>query len=203
MRGPPVSHCFPRRAHLSARHRRVAATRLHRAASHARLKGAVGTAHRCLDSRLPTAPSHVPRSDSATTDRLATCATDRACPSTPTPPSTPSDAPVSTPRRRVLAPPRRANPLHCRPRRSPPGRPTLASKPRHAARRCHLHPQARPRRRPCAGEAPPCFPRPPLMRRPSWARPRPSRTRLGRARCAGQLRRHCATGPREDSPSGI
>jgi hypothetical protein len=67
MRGPPVSRRFLRRARLSARRRRVAATRPRRTP---RLKGAVGTARQCPDRTVS-----VPCSD-----RLATCVADRRYP---------------------------------------------------------------------------------------------------------------------------
>jgi hypothetical protein len=78
MRGPPVSHRFPRRARLSARRRRVAATRPRHAALHARLKGAIGTMCRRPDSRLPTAPPRVPRSDSTAAVRSRPRVSERA-----------------------------------------------------------------------------------------------------------------------------
>jgi hypothetical protein len=57
MRDPPASRRFPRWAHLSVRHRLMAATRLRRAPC---VKGAVGTARVHPDSRrLPTARAGV------------------------------------------------------------------------------------------------------------------------------------------------
>jgi hypothetical protein len=85
------------------------------------------------------------------------------------PPSTPSDASVSMPHRRILAPLGRANPLHRRPRRSPLNRraarrrhPCLAvlldaAVYTHELGRAAIHAPVRPRRAflgrlPCAGE---------------------------------------------------
>jgi hypothetical protein len=147
MSGAPVSHRFSRRARLSARRRRVAATCPRCVAPLAHLKGAVGTARQRLDSRLPTA-SRVPRSDSVIVDRLATRAAGRRYP-------LPTACVRARRRRRLhrpyagecacaaafLAPPICANPLHPHPRRSPPVaakpscHPTPASTPRHVTRR--------------------------------------------------------------------
>jgi hypothetical protein len=129
----------------------------------------------------------------------------------------PVRSPVSMPRHRVLVPPGRANPLHHRPRRSPPNRraarrrcPRLAVPPDAAVYAHELMPHRHPRtgeachvfpsRLPCTGEViiavQACRARvgragpgrgPRALR---W--PRPSRTRLGHARtaqagCAGTV----------------
>jgi hypothetical protein len=113
MRGPPVSHRFPRRALLTARCR-----------DRARL------------SRQPPPPDRA-------ANRFA------------------SHAAVYPVRRagEYAAPPcsRGISVVLTSPPSSLVGHRRTAVPP---ARR-HLHPRVRPRRRPCAGEAPPCFPRPP------------------------------------------
>jgi hypothetical protein len=138
------------------------------------LKGVVGTTRRRPDSRLPTArlasraptvpsPTASPRAPPAAAIRSRPRVTERVDAAV-----YPVCVPMSTPRRCVLAPPGHTKPLHRRPRRSPPNR--------RAARRwrpCLVVPpdaivyahELVPRRRPRAGEAPPCFPRLPLVRR--------------------------------------
>jgi hypothetical protein len=121
MRGPPIGRRFPLQARLSERHRRVAATRPRHAVPLARLKGAVGTARQRPDSCLPTArlASHAPTvSSQIASPRAPPAAAVRSRPRV----SERADAavylvraPVSTPRRHVLVPPGRANPLHRRP----------------------------------------------------------------------------------------
>jgi hypothetical protein len=170
MRGPPVSCRFPCRALLSARRRRVTATRPHRS-----------------------------RTDAAVY---------------------PVRAPVSMPRRHVLAPLGRANPLHRRPRRLLLCHPTPPSTSMSSCRAA-VHAPVRPRhafpgRLPSAGEvaaavqacratARTC--RAAAHRAVKRARAHAARTLtpaelgqvVGRTRCAGRLRRHCATGPSADS----
>jgi hypothetical protein len=173
MRGTPVSRHFPRRACLSACRHRVAATRPRHAVPLARLKGAVGTARRRPDSRLPTTRL-ASRAPTALSPTASPCTPPAAAVHSRPRVSERADtvvylvrAPVSTPRHRVLAPPGRANPLHHRPHRSPPNcyapvaaeppcLPTPLSMPRSS---CHaaVHTPVRPRHAllgclPCASE---------------------------------------------------
>jgi hypothetical protein len=141
----------------------------------------------------------------------------------------PVRAPVSAPRRRILAPSGRANPLHRRPRRSPPNRraarrrhPRLTVPP-HATVYAHeLMPRRRlragearhvfPGRLPCAGEVTAAVQAcraavrtlvPAKLGRPWAARATLAEAEPGQAGprmcCAGRLRQHCATGPSADS----
>jgi hypothetical protein len=174
-------------AHLSAvafrarpAYQRAVASWLPRActAPLARLKGAVGTARRRPDSRLPTA-SRVPHSDSVVADRLATRVAGRRCPLLTTRVRARRCRRLHRPcagecarAAAFLAPLVRTNPLHPRPHRSPPVttesscHPTPASTPRRVTR-CHplhhkscraaVHAPLSPRhafpgRLPCVGE---------------------------------------------------
>jgi hypothetical protein len=198
---------------------RAVATWLPRARAVPRLKGAVGTERVRPNSRPhpdhappPTASPHAPptatvRSRAIVHSRphVFDAPRHQRRPATPAAsalvvaePHVP--APSSTPRRSDAAVADSAGKPWCRRLRS-------ATVP--YARRC-LYRELAPCRCPHVGEAPPC--RSPHCSRahahagPTWARlwlrtlcrPRPSRARLGRARCAGRLRRLYATGPRED-----
>jgi hypothetical protein len=82
--GPPVSRRFPRRARLSARHHHVAATHpRHSRAVRALWGPRAGVPTAASRQRCRRPPCHARRRPPLSTP-------DRACPTAPTPPSTPS-----------------------------------------------------------------------------------------------------------------